>query len=315
MKRPVANDAADAVIQIQHRGKAEIDSAGAQFGAQVGQAVGTLATDIVSGTEAGIPATGDESVAMLPANVAAFAEGLELDAGEVHLYLAVREAARVRLFAGVPWLGPQLLAAVEQYARDIRINTDGIEEAVRQADPQDHEAMQEALGDSLFATEPSPAQQAALARLETLLALVEGWVDVVAARAADQHLPHADALAEAVRRRRASGGPAEKTFASLVGLELRPRRLRDAANLFAALESTHGQTARDEAWGHPDVAPTAADLDDPLGYAERRGTAEEDDVSISDADIERLLASAEGPSDPDTDDPQQDDPGEPDTGR
>lgn len=285
------------------------------FGAQVGQAVGTLATEIVSGTEVGIPATGDESVAMLPANVAAFAEGLELDAGEVHLYLAVREAARVRLFAGVPWLGPQLLAAVEQYARDIRINTDGIEEAVRQADPQDHEAMQEALGDSLFATEPSPAQQAALARLETLLALVEGWVDVVAARAADQHLPHADALAEAVRRRRASGGPAEKTFASLVGLELRPRRLRDAANLFAALESTHGQTARDEAWGHPDVAPTAADLDDPLGYAERRGTAEEDDVSISDADIERLLASAEGPSDPDTDDPQQDDPGEPDTGR
>ena len=101
----------------------------------------------------------------------------------------------------MPWLGPQLLTAVEEYARDIRINTEGIEEAVRSADPQDPEAMQAALGEGLFAVEPSPAQQAALTRLETLLALVEGWVDVVTARATEPHLPHADALAEAVRRR------------------------------------------------------------------------------------------------------------------
>ena len=42
-------------------------------------------------------------------------------------------------------------------------------------------------------------------------------------------------LDEIVRRRRAAGGPAEKTSGALVGLEL-PRRLRDAVNLFAALE-------------------------------------------------------------------------------
>jgi putative hydrolase len=258
------------------------------FGGQVGQAVGALAGETLTGTEVGIPLLADESVAVLPANVAEFASGLELDGGEVHLYLAVREAARVRLFAGVPWLGPQLLAAVEDYARDITINTEGIEEAVRNVDPQDPAAMQEALGDSLFSPDPSPRQLAALARLETLLALVEGWVDLVTARATAPHLPHAEALAEAVRRRRATGGPAEKTFASLVGLELRPRRLRDAANLWAALEAARGTGGRDEAWGHPDVAPTAADLDDPLGYVERRGAAQAD-LTITDADIEELL--------------------------
>jgi putative hydrolase len=266
----------------------------AMFGGQVGQAVGTLAGEILSGTEVGLPVLGEESVAILPANVAAFAEGLEVDAGEVHLYLAVREAARVRLFAGVAWLGPQLLTAVEEYARDITINTEGIEEAVRQIDPQDHEAMQEAVGNSLFAPEPSPAQQAALTRLETLLALVEGWVDVVTAQAVKSHLPHADALAEAVRRRRATGGPAEKTFASLVGLELRPRRMRDAANLWAALEDRHGRDARDEAWGHPDVAPTGADLDDPLGFVERHGAVAAG-LTVTDEDIERFLSASDEP--------------------
>jgi putative hydrolase len=242
---------------------------GTMFGVQVGQAVGALAGTLVSGTDMGLPLVPGHGVALLPANIATFAEGLEVDPGEVRLYLAVREAARVRLFAEVAWLGPQLVAAVQAYARDISIDTEAIESALQSIDPSDPEAMQAALSNSLFAPEPSPAQRSALVQLETYLALVEGWVVVVADRATRQHLPHPAALDEAVRRQRASGGPAGQIFSQLVGLELHPRRLRDAANLWAALESSGGATARDSAWAHPDVAPTSADLDDPLGYVER----------------------------------------------
>lgn len=235
---------------------------------QTGQAVGTLAGDTVTGTEVGIPLL-EHQVALLPANIAELAEGLDVDIDEVWLHLAVRETARMRLFQDRPWLGPQILAAVEEYARGIAIDTSAVDRAVAGTDPSDIEGMQEALTGKLFQPDPSPAQQAALTRLETWLALIEGWVDVVTARAAGTHLPRTEALAETIRRRRATGGPAERTFAGLVGLELRPRRLRDAANLFAALESAGGAQARDGVWAHPDVAPTAADLDDVIGYAER----------------------------------------------
>jgi putative hydrolase len=270
---------------------------GSMFGLQVGQAVGALAAEIVSGTEVGLPLVADRSVALLPANVEAFADGLGIDLDQVRLYLAVREAARVRLFAEVPWIGPQLLAAVRDYAGAITIDTDRIETALQSVDPTDAEALQSALQGQLFRPEPSPDQRAALTRLETYLALVEGWVDVVADRATRGHLPQSDALGEAVRRRRATGGPAEKTFAGLVGLELRPRRLRDAANLWAALESAQGQEGRDRAWGHPDVAPTAADLDDPLGYVERAGGTGESEAM--DAALDELLRgeAGEGPAD------------------
>jgi len=253
------------------------------FGAQIGQAVGALAGDLVSGTEVGLPLVPDQGIAMLPANIDAFAEGLEVDLAEVRLYLAVREAARVRLFADVAWLGPQLVAAVQAYARDISIDTEGIELALQSTDTSDPAAMQVALSSSLFTPEPSPAQRSALVQLETYLALVEGWVDVVADHAARQHLPHTAALGETVRRRRASGGPAERVFSQLVGLELRPRRLRDAANLWAAMESKGGAATRDAAWAHPDVAPTAADLDDPLGFVDRftsKGTPDEMDAAL-----------------------------------
>ncbi len=62
-----------------------------------------------------------------------------------------------------------------------------------------------------------PPRQAALQRLEVTLALVEGWVDEVVGQATAERMPAAAKLQEAVRRRRAAGGPAEQTFASLVG--------------------------------------------------------------------------------------------------
>ena len=266
----------------------------AMFAMQVGQAVGALAGDLVSGAEIGIPLLESDNIVLLPTNVAAFAEGQSSDAGEVHLYVALREAARMRLFKAVPWLSSALIAAVQSYAADISIDTEGIERSLRDIDPTNPEAMQTALQGSMFTPEPSEAQRRALAHLETLLALVEGWVDVVSDRAAEGHLPNASALSEAVRRRRATGGPAQRTFSSLVGLDLRPRRLRDAAALFGALEDSSGAAARDAAWKHPDFAPNAADLDDPQAYIARStGTqqaAPRDDV---DAALDAMLAQGE----------------------
>ena len=265
---------------------------GSMFSMQLGQGTGTLAGEVLTGCEVSLPLVPAPTVVLMPAAVRAFAEGLEVDEPQARLYLAVREVARVRLFEAVPWLAPALLAAVRDYAADIRIDTGAIEEAVRSIDPADAEAVQQAVQGRMFAPQHSPAQRAALDRLETLLALVEGWVDVVADRAARTHLPQADALGEAVRRRRATGGPAEKAFGALVGLELRPRRLRDAANLFAALEAAGGPGARDAAWRHPDLAPGTADLDDPLGYVDRTSRPATDAM---DAELDRLL-SGEDPA-------------------
>jgi putative hydrolase len=143
---------------------------------------------------------------------------------------------------------------------------------VGEIDPTNPESLQEALAGGLFQPEQTPEQQVALRRLETLLALVEGWVDSVVAAAAADRMPGADALRETSRRRRASGGPAEQTFATLVGLELRPRRLREAAALWWAVTEKHGVSGRDAVWSHPDLLPTADDLDDPLGFADTIGS-------------------------------------------
>ncbi len=146
-----------------------------------------------------------------------------------------------------------------------------------------------------------------------MLALVEGWVATVVADAARNRLPQADALAEAIRRRRATGGPAERTFATLVGLELRPRRLREAASIWRGLTDARGVAGRDDVWGHPDLLPTADDLDDPDTFVNGRPELDisdlTDEVKPDDAETEDSKPSDSNPDDSNPDDPKPDEPG------
>ncbi|MBA2531057.1 MAG: zinc-dependent metalloprotease [Nocardioidaceae bacterium] len=267
---------------------------GAMFGHQVGQALGELATEVLGSTDVGFPLASGHRAALLPTNVHAFGEGLGQSTSDVLLYLALRESAHQRLFANVPWLRAHVVGAVEEFGRGTTIDVSKIEAGLSQLDPTDPEAVRDALSGGMFEPERTPAQQAALSRLETALALVEGWVDEVVTQATRERMPSAAALREAVRRRRAAGGPAEQTFASLVGLELRPRRLRDASNMWAALRDAQGAGARDRVWRHPDIMPTTADLDDPLGFAAKDHSAAATVGGDFDDALQRLLAADEG---------------------
>ncbi len=269
---------------------------GAMFGSQVGQALGELSTEVLTGSDIGLPLGPAGVAALVPHNIEQWSDGLDVADHDVLLYFALREAAHQRLFAHVPWLRQHLISSVEDFGRGVTIDISGIGDAVEGLDPTDPQALQEAMSSGLFEPKHTPAQEAALVRLETTLALVEGWVDEVVGQATVTNMPVATKLHELVRRRRASGGPAEQTFGALVGLELRPRRLRDAATLWGSLRDRHGAEGRDAVWAHPDLLPTAADLDDPLGFREDLSVPNELSEAEFDAELNKLLEG--GPGEP-----------------
>ncbi len=245
---------------------------GMAFGSQLGQALGRLSGEVLTSTDIGLPLGPKGVAAILPDAVESFTAGLEQPRSEILTFLAAREAAHHRLFSHVPWLSAQLLGAVEAYAKGMQIDMTGIEELARDFNPaslSDPAAIESLLGQGVFEPKATPAQTHALERLETLLALIEGWVQVVVTAALGDRIPGAAALSETLRRRRGSGGPAEQTFATLVGLELRPRKLREAAALWERLTEAAGADARDGIWQHPDLLPGADDLDDPAAFIDR----------------------------------------------
>lgn len=260
---------------------------GTLFAMQLGHVVGQLSSEVVSGGDIGIPLLETQEAAIVPQNAIGFGAGLDIPLDQIELYLAVRELAHARLFRHAKWLRLQLLTSITEFARGIRIDTQRLEELASDFDPNNPEELREAMTSGALIPPKSDDQLAALERLETMLALIEGWVDVVTAQATTR-LPSSAAIAETVRRRRASGGPAESAFATLVGLELRPRRLREAAAMWQAVTDAVGNDKRDELWSHPDLVPEASDIDDPAALIARitADAPEPDDV---DQAIEDLL--------------------------
>ena len=256
-----------------------------------------VAGDILTGTEIGFNLLGSPGVVILPANVAQFTQDLDASERDVTLFLLLREAARQRLFHHVAWLSPQLSALLGHFAREITIDFDAIAsqfqpENLQNLSIEDVVAVGESVRGSFFQPASTPTQIEILQRLEVLLALVEGWVDHVVGRATAPWMPNAPQLEEVLHRRRASATPVSSVFAELLGLDLRPRLVRDAKNLWAAVEHHRGAEGRDAVWRHPDLLPTAGHLADPLSFAAGESRSDERVEDDMDAELRRLL---EGP--------------------
>lgn len=246
-------------------------------GMQLGNGLGTLSNEMIAASDIAAPLSANCIPAILPNAVSRFAEEHELPVSEAMVYIAVREVAFQRLMAANSWLQREIADLISAFARGIEFDSDRIREIMSSVDPADANGVQELMASGIFEPTQSESQKKALNKMEFTLALVEGWVSLVTAAAVADRLANASALNETFLRRQISGGPASKTFAKLVGLELRPRMLRDTQELWNLIDSRLGMEKRDWIWSHPDFCPSADDLQDPEKYLETLKNSEASD--------------------------------------
>jgi len=249
---------------------------GVMFATQLAEALKTAAETVTGAGDVGIPLIDPVRAILIPENVLKYADGLNIPFGEVLHYLALREQASARLFTHTPWLSDAITDSVKAYSAGIHVNIEKVQGDFEQLSGNP-EAINEAIQNGLFAPEESEAQRLALKRLESLIALVEGWIDEVSAQAADAQLPHSQALREMSRRRRATEGPLQRIFAALLGLEVSPRKARDAAHFFKIQGEIHGNEYRDGLWESIGSLPLAEELSSPEVFKDGRSAP--DDLS------------------------------------
>ncbi len=241
---------------------------GALFAMQLGSALGKLSHEVLTGGDIGLPFYTESRAAFVPQNLIEFIKANDLDEGQASIYLALRELAHARLFRHSRWLREAVIAQLTNYASGISIDGEAMGNLATSITPENAEALRAALESGELLSERTEEQISALASIETLLALIEGWVDVVT-ESASKLLPDAVTLNEVLRRRRATSSPAQSTFATLVGLELKPKRGREAAQFWRALTERIGIEKRDAIWDHPDLLPSSSDIDNVDVYIQR----------------------------------------------
>jgi len=235
---------------------------------QLGTSIGQLAVSITGANDVAIPLFGASEARLIPENVAKWADGLDIPVDEVRIFLAVREAAASRLFSHSPWLSEYIQEAITAYGAGIKIDIDSIQEQAERAletgelDINNPESISVAISAGLFKPEQSPSQDAALEKLEMILALIEGWIDYVSTKAVGDRLPSYPALSETLRRARATKSPTQQLFATLLGLEVSPRKMRECSHFWFEVESEIGLAQRDQRWEDPALLPRSEDLAD-----------------------------------------------------
>ena len=244
---------------------------GSLIATQLGQAIGGLAGKVTGAHDVGLPLIDAAYPSLVPQNIKEWAKDLDIPMEEVRIFHALRESAIARLFAHNPWLVSYIRTAITDYGKGINIDMEAIQEQAQRAfesgngfDPSNPESLTIALNDGIFTPQESPAQRAALTKLETALALIDGWSEEVVALAAGDRLPNIAALQETLRRRRATSAPAQQLFSSLLGLQVSPRLAREATAFWKQVRELKDVESRDRVWSG--ILPTADDLLTPESF-------------------------------------------------
>lgn len=238
---------------------------GSMIATQLGQAIGGIATTAAGAHDAGLPILEPARPLLIPENIDAWGADTDIPKTEIYLFHALREGAVARLFEHNPWIVSYIRSAIVEYGAGIRIDLEAIqrqaEEAMQgmQENPESGEkSFTIALDSGIFTPEETATQRQALSKLETVLALVDGWADEVATLAAGDRIPSITALRELHRRNRATNAPSQQLFKTMLGLEVSPKLSREASAFWSRIRELKGTSGRDQIWSG--ILPSANEL-------------------------------------------------------
>lgn len=238
---------------------------GSMIATQLGQAIGGIATTAAGAHDAGLPILEPARPLLIPENIDAWGADTDIPKTEIYLFHALREGAVARLFEHNPWIVSYIRSAIVEYGAGIRIDLEAIqrqaEEAMQgmQDNPESGEqSFTIALDSGIFTPEETATQRQALSKLETVLALVDGWADEVATVAAGDRIPSITVLRELHRRTRATSAPSQQLFKTMLGLEVSPKLSREASAFWSRIRELKGTSGRDQIWSG--ILPSATEL-------------------------------------------------------
>jgi putative hydrolase len=245
------------------------------YGMQTGTVAGHLAGQLLSSYDLGVPTIDPRMVATVGDAAERFAADYAFDQVELRHWLALREAAHRRQYAGVPWLRAELIALVGRFAAEADTSSMFDQLGALGIDPNDPASLQRALeGPDAFSIEPTTGQRQVLERLQAVVSFVIAWVDTVISSAAADKLTALPRVHEAMQRRRAEQGPGERFLTQLVGLDLTPAAVREAQQFCDAVIAARGQEGLDRVWRDRSHLPTPQELADPSRWLVRMAAAE-----------------------------------------
>ncbi len=239
----------------------------AMMGMAVGSMVGRLAAKAFGTHDLPIPRQ-PATIALVPANIDAFATDWEVPQDEMRLWVLAHELAGHVLLTA-PHLAEALTTLVRQHVGGFRPDPNAVADRLGSIDSEAADpmaALQQALGDPevLLGAVTSPEQLALRPRLDTLVAVVVGYTDwIVDAVAVRLVGGNALRIAEAVRRRRVDTSAGDLFIEQLLGIRCGDEQVLRGKSFVQGVVDRAGERGLEPLLERPDAIPTPNELDAP----------------------------------------------------
>jgi coenzyme F420 biosynthesis associated uncharacterized protein len=198
---------------------------------------------------------------------------LEVDPEAFHRWICAHELTHVFQFQGVTWLREHLSAMVREYLASVEVRIERGSAGGLPSLPNPARLVAAFNEGGLAALVQTKEQRALMERVQTTMAVVEGYSEHVMDSIGERAIPDREALRAAMDRRRRSRSAPELVIERLLGLDIKLRQYEQGKRFCDAVVAAAGIEVLDRVWEAPGSLPSAWELQHPADWVARVGPA------------------------------------------
>jgi coenzyme F420 biosynthesis associated uncharacterized protein len=198
---------------------------------------------------------------------------LEVDPEAFYRWICAHELTHVFQFQGVPWLREHLSAMVREYLASVEVRIERGSAGGLPSLPNPARLVAAFNEGGLAALVQTKEQRALMERVQTTMAVVEGYSEHVMDSIGERAIPDREALRAAMDRRRRSRSAPELVIERLLGLDIKLRQYEQGKRFCDAVVDAAGIEVLDRVWEAPGSLPNAWELEHPADWVARVGPA------------------------------------------
>jgi len=243
---------------------------GATLAAEVGLVMGYMSQRVLGQYELSLlqPEVPPRLLFVTP-NLKRAVRDLDVDEESFLQWVVLHEVTHVLQFSGVTWLREHLGALLREYLGTVEVRIERGAAGGLPSLPDPSLLVERFREGGLAALVQTREQRRIMERIQSAMAVIEGYSEHVMDAVGADVLPEYEGLRDAMENRRRSRSAPERLLLKLLGLDQKMKQYEDGKRFCDAVADQAGIETLNLVWNAPTALPTAAELRSPAAWIGR----------------------------------------------
>jgi coenzyme F420 biosynthesis associated uncharacterized protein len=237
------------------------------LGAQIGGLLGYVSRKVLGQYDVFLPPDDDGLLYFVGPNVIETERRFSLSPRDFRLWIAIHEVTHRVQFGSTPWLKPYLKRHIDEYLDTVQVDSREMIAQLKRA-AEEIRAGADWRGTQGILLLMTDRQRALFAKMQAMMALLEGHASFVMNRVASGRVRDLDRMRRSLKERRRATGM-EKGFQRAIGFDSKIAQYDTGERFVRAVVDAVGMERFNRIWQDEEHLPTSEEIADPARWVGR----------------------------------------------